>query len=345
MTTTTSETTAGPGGATPAAWPGPHADLPLYVLVTDCDHAEPAEGTPAWDDWAQAHPEGAGPSGEQVCLLAENGRYCPECTRIAGTPADPGNCPLRAAVAAGIAVADRAAAAAGGPGRYVAGWNDSWHAVRRVPGGGPGGWVPAVCGQPARVTAPDGTPRPAWGALDGRCPECSWTAAAETGRLDGELARLAPSRADAGFLAGLMPDPGIAVTAAACLIGAAVTAGDDRPGRWPVQVLASVTRHAPVLVLDPACTDGSCQHAAAGGGVCPPGIAVCGTCSLPGRGPDGEPDGTWRPECVITAPCAPLTELAASARAALDSANHAASLRRSRLLGPLVPAEEAASGA
>jgi len=341
MTTTAPETTT---RATAGVWPalGPHADLPLYVNVTDCGCPEPAPGAPGRGDWIQAHPEGAGPAGEQVCLLAEDGRYCPECTRLAGTPVPPGECPLQAAIAAGAALAAPAAAAAGAA--IAAGWNDGWHAIRAAPAGSPARWVTAVCGQPARVMHGDGTPRTAWGALTGRCPECSWTVAAESGRLAAEVARLAPSRADAGFLAGLIPDPGIAGTAAVSLICAAIIAGHDLPGRWPVRVLAAVTRHAPVLILAPACTDGSCEHAAAGGGVCPPGLAVCGTCSLPGLGAGGEPDGTWRPECVIAAPCAPLAVLAASATAALADANRVASLRRPRLAGQLA-AGEAAAGA
>ena len=96
------------------------------------------------------------------------------------------------------------------------------------------------------------------------CPQCRWTVAAMTGTFEAALASLKDPRARAVALA-ILAKPG----------------EDDPEDPAVIQLLAAVSRHAPVSLVAEECAEGDCEHVAAGGkpGECP-GRLACRACSL-----------------------------------------------------------------
>lgn len=162
----------------------------------------------------------------------------------------------------------------------------------------------------------------------GPCPECAWIVAGEAGELDLQVQALVASAADYAVLARLMPDPMIAVTAAAMLVEAALSGHAEEEFDHPatIQLLAAITRHAPVILVPEDCAERSCEHytdtCEEGSGqpwewANPEAAVACAECSLQDGQWAGECEGRYRSECTITAPCAVLTALAAHAEQAL----------------------------
>jgi hypothetical protein len=231
-----------------------------------------------------------------------------------------------------------------------------WHAARRgdaeraVARHGKDPAVITVCGRPAMLARAwpvyGGEKRP---AASDQCPECAWAVAAERGELGAQVKALAPSPAQHAALARLLPDPLIAVTAAAMLVEAAAGGyGEHEPDHPQViQVLAAVTRHSPVILLPEDCAEGSCEHYPdgyeTGSGQpwecpMPDASAACKACSLQAGGWAGEWEGQFLSECTIPAPCPVLTALAEHAAGALEKA------RRGRQAQAEWEAAEAARG-
>jgi hypothetical protein len=50
-----------------------HDALPLFHLADNCDHPEPAEDTPEWDEWDADHQYGI--EGERLCLFTPPGSH------------------------------------------------------------------------------------------------------------------------------------------------------------------------------------------------------------------------------------------------------------------------------
>lgn len=202
---------------------------------------------------------------------------------------------------------------------YFAAYAGGQHAVRREAirgGAGPdGGSLVArtLCGQLA-VPAPvryDGDT----GSLLHDCLECAWRAAFSRGTTAAQARRLTPASGEREILARHMPDPLIAPSTAARFLALA-DAGALEPGHPAlVQVLATITRHRPVIAMSESCSDGECGHIpgdAEPGTVCPSPDAtvICGGCTLHAGGWAGEREGQLFPACTIPAPCAVLTSLA-----------------------------------
>jgi hypothetical protein len=189
--------------------------------------------------------------------------------------------------------------------QFLVGVQQSWHAIDPAAmafQGGLGGCRehgPALCGAIVRIARDDLQPyRPAEPpvSLD-RCPACRWTAAARTGTLHEALAELA--------------DPLASAVAAAILDRACreLLEDDERTLDDPrtIQLLAHVSRHEPVRLVDEECAEGSCDHAE---GQCP-GRDGCAACSLRSGSWAGEREGQFLDECTVLSPCGPLLALAA----------------------------------
>jgi hypothetical protein len=264
------------------------------------------------------------------------------CNPPGGSFLEPGPCECGKTYAQGqadellAAAAEAAAAAYPLPDTpFLTGVSDRWHAIHRadaewaVRQHGKDPAVHAACGKLARLARAwpvYGEDRPRW--LH-RCPECAWTVAAETGDLDQQLQALIPPAADHAVLARLLSDPLIAVTAAARLVEAVTSGHADYDPDHPavIQLLAAITRHAPVILVPEDCAEGTCGHcedaAETGGGQpreCPrpDAAAACAECSLQAGQWAGEWEGQYLSECTITAPCPVLTALAEHAAKALE---------------------------
>lgn len=208
------------------------------------------------------------------------------------------------------------------PGDYLTGAPDEhgWHAVARKDAEAVALWLGhdltyTLCGRLGRRADKYGRWDPA--ALSRCCPDCEWLVAAATGQLDEAVARLVPGDDDRAILETLMPAPLIAADAAVLVIAAdegIAEPGDEHPlTRADIQLLATITRHAPVLLYARECLDGDCggEHPGTPGDRCP-ALVACPACSL--RNPDGsgDEDGGYRNEYIITAPCQILTRIRAA---------------------------------
>jgi len=215
---------------------------------------------------------------------------------------------------------------------YLTGIQDTWHAVSHADAD----WsirrsgrhiTTAVCGRPTRLALKYPVYRRGRRPVSYKpCPECAWTVATARGEIDVEVARLMPGGEDRQVLARLIPDPLIAVTAAAMIVEAAAGGHGDYELDHPstIALLAAVERHAPVILTPEDCADGDCEHG--DGGECPRphANAACEACSLQVGPWAGEWEGTFRHECTVPAPCPPLIQLAGYARKALEEAKQAA---------------------
>jgi hypothetical protein len=222
-------------------------------------------------------------------------------------------------------------------GDYLTGVAGDWHAVAHADAGQTAKWFGrevtyAVCGKLTRLSlrhpAYDPGSRP---VSFQPCAECMWIVASARGELAAEVERLMPGNEDREILARLIPDPLIAVTAAAMIVEAATAGRDgatlDDPAT--IQLLAAISRHAPAILVPEDCAEGSCEHYPPGydplsgkGFECsrPQASAACAACSLQAGPWAGEWEGTFRYECKVPAPCAPLLALAEHATEALAEA-------------------------
>jgi hypothetical protein len=183
-------------------------------------------------------------------------------------------------------------------GLFRIGVQDGWHAID------PAGialrcelHARAVCGAVVRVTKHEQPYDPAAHPVSiDPCPACRWIVAARTETLDAALAAL---------------DDAIALTAATDVLNAARR--DEREPDDPrtIQLLAAISRHAPVPLVAENCSEGDCGHPA---GMCPESMA-CAACSLQAGDWAGEWQGQYLGECTIGAPCSVLLRLAEAARA------------------------------
>lgn len=205
-----------------------------------------------------------------------------------------------------------------------------WHAVPRANMlYAREGFAAADCGAYVEIAKAELQPyrRDAHPVSFGPCPECAWGVAHANGTLDDEAARLAPTGKDRDVLARLLPDSSIAVRAARDILAAA----RHEHGPWDlehnpapvIQLLATVTRHAPVVLVPEACAEG--EHDCGAFRECRRNATTaCGACSLQARDWAGQWEGHFRDECTIAAPCAVLTRLAEAAGGALEDARKAA---------------------
>jgi hypothetical protein len=203
------------------------------------------------------------------------------------------------------------------PGDFLTGAPDEhgWHALARADAE----WCAlrfgrlfsfTVCGRMGRRADKHGAWNPAEPLR--RCPDCEWAVAAAVGQLAETAARLAPGPEDEAVLAGLIPSPLIASETAALIIAAATRDG-GQPGDETIQLLATVSRHAPQVLRSVDCHQGDCGHDDQGS--CP-AIVACEACSLQlGSWAGVEREGTYRGECTIPAPCQVLTAIRAAALA------------------------------
>jgi hypothetical protein len=182
------------------------------------------------------------------------------------------------------------------------------HAVEHRYATSPRREVATVCGTTARVAR-------TWGefargnpslACHELCPHCAWSVALEQGTTGAEIAHLTPDSARLAALGRAMPDPLLAVR----ILEQLLTADLDEVDRDPLAyLLAHVTAHRPVPLLDEACVADGCEHTNPGdcyGGT--PTVA-CLACSVL----TGPWAGEWEGQVVITvpAPCAVLPAAAA----------------------------------
>ncbi|MHA6631812.1 hypothetical protein ACU61A_40820 [Pseudonocardia sichuanensis] len=150
--------------------------------------------------------------------------------------------------------------------------------------------------------------------LDRTCPTCAWIHALRTGTETAELAVLTgyehTSTVDAQLELELRVPLGAAARVAAAILAVAGASGsdDDREDPAIVQLLATVTAHAPTALLAEECAEGGCEHDVR---PCPPIGVACPACSVRAGGWAGEWEGGFRPECTIAGPCEVLRALAA----------------------------------
>lgn len=180
---------------------------------------------------------------------------------------------------------------------FLAGVQDGWHAID------PAGidlrcelhdW--ALCGAVVRRAEDERQPYDpaAFPVSLDPCPDCRWMVAAATGTFDAALAELR--------------DPLAHAIAAKILAWHAEGEPENAHDGDMLQLLAAVSRHAPVELVTEECADGECDHSP-----CPVRPA-CRACSLQ-AGPSQE--GQYRSECTIPAPCAVLLALAKSVEVTL----------------------------
>lgn len=152
---------------------------------------------------------------------------------------------------------------------------------------------------------------------DRTCPTCAWTHAVRTGTdaVAAELAALdsagpaGPTSAGGGGLE--LPVPlRAAARVAAAVLAAADAPGSDHDPTHPatVQLLATVTAHAPTGLLEQDCAEGDCEHDP---GLCPIAVVACPACSVRAGSWAGEWEGSYQSECTIPGPCEVLRTLAA----------------------------------
>jgi hypothetical protein len=159
------------------------------------------------------------------------------------------------------------------------------------------------------------------------CGYCGWAIAIEAGIIEARLDAITPTGRARDALARLIGDPLVARRLCEAVIGRA--SGPDADYELghgaTIQILATITRHAPTLGLPEDCAEGDCDHQHAGpadqdpnttigaGGEChyPVASAVCPACTLRAGGWAGQWEGQFMGECYIHAPCGVLAAIAA----------------------------------
>lgn len=179
----------------------------------------------------------------------------------------------------------------------------------------------AACGELVRVSGKNGAyDRTTTPVTFHPCQACAWTVAAAGGEagLLAEAARLCPEGDELRMLERSVPDPMLSWNACRMVIAEAVSEDGRGEVDHPevIQLLAAIAAHSPVILMREECADGECEHPA---GNHPASSAGCAACSLQAADWAGEWAGQFM--CVIPAPCAVLTALAAQAEAALAEAN------------------------
>jgi hypothetical protein len=166
--------------------------------------------------------------------------------------------------------------------------------------------------------------------FDRTCPTCAWTHAVRTGTGTGTVAvavavAVAVEFAELAALSGSGPvststsgelDLPVPHGAAARVAAAVLAAADaDAPGSdydrthpATVQLLATVTAHAPTALLDADCAEGGCEHNSE---PCPIAAVACPACSVRAGSWAGEWEGVYQRECTIPGPCEVLRTIAA----------------------------------
>ena len=208
-----------------------------------------------------------------------------------------------------------------------------WHAVERIvpPRPAPALSTPArstparsagpvqgvtLCGLAVQVAQDyDGFDRR---RFDRTCPTCAWTHAVRTEAVAVEFAELAAlsgsgpvSTSTSGSGELDLPVPhGAAARVAAAVLAAADAPGSDYDRTHPatVQLLATVTAHAPTALLDADCAEGGCEHNSE---PCPIAAVACPACSVRAGSWAGEWEGVYQRECTIPGPCEVLRTIAA----------------------------------
>lgn len=185
--------------------------------------------------------------------------------------------------------------------------------------------APAVCGRLTIVMV--AMPSLSEWRPTGLCGYCGWAIAIETGTVQARLDALTPTGQTHAALARLIGDPLMARR----LCEAVIARASDPDAEYEldhgatIQILATITRHAPTLGLPEDCAEGSCDHRHAGSagqaldtpldasGECdyPVASAVCPACTLRAGGWAGEWEGQFMDECYIHAPCQVLATIAA----------------------------------
>lgn len=201
-----------------------------------------------------------------------------------------------------------------GPGQYLTGVHDSWHAIApdalgfAAPMSNGVLIVPAECGALVRLAGKHGVY-----ARDQRpvtfqpCPPCAWAVAVATGTVDREIELISPDQRESAALTRLGLDPLLP----AALCRAVLAAAEDRSGPAVLRQLAAITRHCPGLAYSEGCVEGNCDNTPDGGECHCTGSPVCWTCSLRCGDEAGEWAGTLMEECTVPAPCGAWTALTA----------------------------------
>lgn len=169
--------------------------------------------------------------------------------------------------------------------------------------------VATVCGSTATVALRwgefvRGNPNLACHEL---CPVCAWSVALELGTTKAEIGHLTPNAADLAALRRAMPDPLMWVRILEHLL--------DPDGLEEVEhdplahLLAHVTAHRPVLLLQDDCVADGCEHENPDDCYGETPAVACLECSVLA----GPWAGEWEGQVVITvpAPCAVLPAVAA----------------------------------
>jgi hypothetical protein len=186
--------------------------------------------------------------------------------------------------------------------RFRTGVQNGWHAIDAEPYfPGCGEHAGALCSVLVRVAGERFQPyNPSSVPVSyDPCPVCRWTVAAVTDDYSTALAELGHPLARS-------------IATAILDRSGRLEQGVDDPAT--VQLLAHVSRHAPIALVAEACSEGDCEHVANGDepGKCPD-LLACKACSLQAGSWAGEWEGQYRPECLIEAPCAVLLALGKSA--------------------------------
>lgn len=186
-----------------------------------------------------------------------------------------------------------------------------WHAIERLypPTGGPSLGM-AVCGYTATVVSAFGAfDRDRW--AERACPECAWRVAIRQDSVGAELAQLRdPHTSDHNEPGGIGRRGGYAARVAEAILTntaavAATSSGAVVEDDLTVQLLCTVTTHAPVRLVELHCAEAGCGHEP---GACPTVGWACPACSVRTGGWAGEWEGRY--ELLIPGPCEVLRTLA-----------------------------------
>ncbi|WP_436764370.1 hypothetical protein [Streptosporangium sp. V21-05] len=157
-----------------------------------------------------------------------------------------------------------------------------------------------------RVGAFDRATLPAWAVAAN--PE------ARSGAIERELDALTPTGTNRDVLEQLLGDALVVRHLCEAILAAARQPGADGLDHAVIELLAHASAHAPVPLWPHDCAAGECHHPA---GACPC-VVACAACSLRAGSWAGDQEGTYRPECTITAPCQVLATMAAHLNPPVD---------------------------
>jgi len=147
-----------------------------------------------------------------------------------------------------------------------------------------------------------------------RCPDCVWILAMHRGVVDEEIAAFTTHDAfDAAvFTARLGDDVGERLLTAIAYDPALWHGADRIAPSHRSQLLGHASRHLPSIGLCEECADIGVANANAHGETCPALEVTCPGCTVTAHGMwAGEWNGTFLPECTVSAPCSVLMTLAA----------------------------------